>query len=542
MTATLKASLAATMAAALVWGATLSVAVDPEQAKQFAAAAQSAESDGDYDVALREYRRLLEVYPNEPGLQAPVFLAMSQAAYKTGDGEQGRQFAVISHSLDPALDGRVAEEETTGVKTRGGPSDKAATALAIMQAAISTLAALHPPRPPVQQPGPPVYPGTPYGQGGYQPPAGNMTGMPGYPDPNAAPAGQQYPPQGAPAGQQYPPQGAPTDFGPPVIGQPGNPPQGGYQPPQSGQTSYPPQGGYQPPQTGQPSYPPQGAPGGYQPPQTGQQSYPPQGGYQPPQPGQPGYPPQGAQGGYQPPQTGQQSYPPQGAPGGYQPPQTGQPSYPPQGAPGGYQPPQSGQPSYPPQGAPGGYQPPQTGQSNYPPQGAAGRNQPPQTGQTGYPPQGRQAGMPPQNSQPRYSQPGQAGPGRYYPAPPMDQYRPQGTAAPRRATRGESGPPIRVVHDHSRLGDTNYFENSCGALLTVDGGELTFTPGGNEGPRVIPAAEIVEIRLNAAIGKEIGAFHIITKKGLYLHLALASGSRDEARTVVDALRQQLGLE
>ena len=116
-------------------------------------------------------------------------------------------------------------------------------------------------------------------------------------------------------------------------------------------------------------------------------------------------------------------------------------------------------------------------------------------------------------------------------------------ARPRRdPTRGESNPPVKVIHDHSRFGDKNYFENSCAALLTVDSGELTFTPGGNEGPRVIPASEIIEIRLNTVVGKEIGAFHILTRKGLYLHLALESGDRDRARAVVDGLRQQLGLE
>ena len=181
----------------------------------------------------------------------------------------------------------------------------------------------------------------------------------------------------------------------------------------------------------------------------------------------------------------------------------------------------------PPQGAPGGYQP--------------------QGGQPGYPPQAAQAGMA-QQSAPGYPQ--QAGrqgypqttPGQYRPAPPADPYRPQNNGGQRRATRGESSPPVKVIHDHWRFGDKNYFENSCGALLTVDGGELTFTPGGNEGPRVIPASEILEIRLNTVVGKEIGAFHIITKKGLYLHLALESGNRDDARTVVDGLRQQLGLE
>ena len=124
----------------------------------------------------------------------------------------------------------------------------------------------------------------------------------------------------------------------------------------------------------------------------------------------------------------------------------------------------------------------------------------------------------------------------------MISYRPPVNDRPAGArTRGAGDPPIKVVHDHSQYGDKSFFETYCGALLSVDAGELSFTPGGAEGPLVIPASEILEIRLNLVVGKEVGAFHILTRKGLYLHLALESGNRDEARTVVDSLRQQLGL-
>jgi hypothetical protein len=101
--------------------------------------------------------------------------------------------------------------------------------------------------------------------------------------------------------------------------------------------------------------------------------------------------------------------------------------------------------------------------------------------------------------------------------------------------------PLRIVHDHSHAGDTSYFDTGCWALLSVDGHNLIFTPAGpDESPRVILAADIWEIRLNTTAGKEVGAFHVSTRQGLYLNLAPESGSRGDARVVIDSLRKQLG--
>jgi hypothetical protein len=204
--------------------------------------------------------------------------------------------------------------------------------------------------------------------------------------------------------------------------------------------------------------------------------------------------------------------------------------------PGGYAPPpaQGYQLQQPPAQ---GYQPQQVQANPYAQQQqpAQGYQPPPQQAPTqGYQPQQAQA-----NPYAQQQQPQQAG---YYPPPPADPYRPpQGYRPQGMPTRGEAAAAIKVVHDHARAGDKAYFANACGALIVVEGGNLTFTPGGGEAPRVIPAAEIAEIRLNTAVGKEVGAFHIVTKKGLYLHLAPASGTADDARTIVEALRKQLSL-
>jgi hypothetical protein len=118
---------------------------------------------------------------------------------------------------------------------------------------------------------------------------------------------------------------------------------------------------------------------------------------------------------------------------------------------------------------------------------------------------------------------------------------PQGYMPAPGATRGEAVQPIRIVHDHALLGDDAYFRHSCGALLSIDGAVLAFTSSAGEIPLLIPSSEIQDIRLNVAAGKEVGAFHIVTRKGLYLNLAVESGKREDSRAVVEQLRGRLRL-
>ena len=100
------------------WGGTLSVPIDPDQAKQYEAAAKSAAADGNWSAALREYRRLIEVYPNEPGLQAPIYFAMAEAAEKSGDAAQAQVYTAMSRALDPTLEG-AARSTLTGEHLAG---------------------------------------------------------------------------------------------------------------------------------------------------------------------------------------------------------------------------------------------------------------------------------------------------------------------------------------------------------------------------------------------------------------------------------------
>lgn len=196
----------------------------------------------------------------------------------------------------------------------------------------------------------------------------------------------------------------------------------------------------------------------------------------------------------------------------------------PYGAPG-YQPPPGGYAPMPGYGPPPGAGMPQGGApGGYPPQG-----QMPQGGAPGgYPPQGQM----PQGQMQAYPPPGYS--------MPVDPYRPPPGYAPPQGYRGAAATAFKVAHDHALSGDAAHFARGCGALLTVEGSSIVFTPGGAEAPRVIPASDIIDVRLNTAVGRDVGAFHILTTKGLYLHLAPESGKADDARAVVETLRKAAG--
>jgi hypothetical protein len=114
--------------------------------------------------------------------------------------------------------------------------------------------------------------------------------------------------------------------------------------------------------------------------------------------------------------------------------------------------------------------------------------------------------------------------------------------SPPRHTRGSEELSFKVIHDQSTIASAFYFEPSCAAVLAVNGNALTFTSlAGGETPLTIPASEILEIRLNATVSRDAGAFHILTRDGLYLALAPEHSDRDHARELLESLRAELGL-
>ena len=492
-----KAALVALPVISLWAVAQLRVPVDRDARKQAETAVREAQQEGNPAATLRAYRRWLEFYPNEPAVEAGIYRAIALISEQSGESEQAKTWNEMAGWLDSGIDQRL---NAGGSTTRGGPDKLAALLAAIGQTAQTTGTVRQTFRTangavaPVPMQPQSMFPQQPVGAPGFQPQpvmqpmpgylAQPMALMPGQPMPVAVDAQGNPIPQAQPMPIAVDAQGNPIPQAQPMpiaVDAQGNPI----------------------PQT-QPMLMAQAQPvlmAQAQPMPMAQAQPMPMAQAQPMPVGQPQSTPQG-----QPQST------PQGQP---------QMQYP---QPQGRQ--QMRYPQYPQAQMQGQPQTAQYPQAQVP--GQPQMAQYPQSQTQGQP----QKGYPPQQAQ--YPQ--------YYAQRPAPYGAPAGYARPRQARRGDEAKPIRVFHDHSRLGDANYFEPPCGALLLVEGGNLTFTPTGGEAPLVIPAAEIVEIRMNTAVGKEVGAFHIITRKGLYLHLAPEGATSDEGRADVDELRQQLGLE
>jgi hypothetical protein len=437
--------------------ARLAVQADPALVKQIRDSVEQARAEGNLSRVQRELSKLLELYPNEPVVRAPIYLAMAEASMGLGDDAKAQQYRAVALAIDPHAAEWHGNEPASG-ENRGQKADKILGFISLgLQVATQ-----------IQQ--------------ARQQGAANSPQLVGQPQQqmNAfpqAPVGMQ----GAPPVQMQ--QGAPGGFagspGMVVVGYDANnqpiyaPAQQVAQPAmqmQPGQQMQPANGMYPAPPTaaGDPAQ------------QMGQMPAQPQSAY-----------PAAPQGQAQPAYLQQQPYPQQ-------------------------------QPQAYPQQQP--Y--PQQQQTGYPAQQPYPQQQPYPT-QQGYP---APIGAP--NQQPPYGGTGtMRAPGNPY-APPANYGR--------RAARGDQTPPIKIFYDRSHAGDSAYFSDPCRALVAVDeAGALTVTPGCGQAPLVIPASEIVDLRMNVAVGKPIGAFHIATARGLYLMCTSDSGTTDQSHEVVRSLKQQL---
>ena len=465
----------------------LAVPADSALDKQIRDSIDQARAEGDLSRVQRELNRLAEMYPNDPVIRAPIYLALAQVSTELGDDAKARECRAEALAIDPDIAGwtGAGAEKTAGSK-RGVTADQISSYLAlglqiysqVQQARQQRMAAAPPAGPqPMQQPN--AFPAAP-------------VGAPGAPVPQA--------PLPAPGGFASP---APVVVGydannQPIYAQPDPSAQA-----QQAQQFPQPQPAQQYPQAQQPQQFPQP-----------QQQYPQP---QQPQPMQQPQPPQAPQFAQYQPAPGAAPSPYPASPAGMAAPQAQpmpQPMQQPLAAsPTGYYP---------------GSQPASAAPQPYPASSA-------------YPAQPAYGAQPAYPSQPR-SNPPQSGYGGGWATrvPPNPYGAPQGYA--RRRSRGEQAPPIKIFYDRSHVGDAAYFQDPCAALLAVDSeGSLTITPGCGEAPLVVPPSDIVAIRMNVAVARQVGAFHIETAKGLYLTCTGESGTRDESAEIVHALREQLHL-
>ncbi|MDQ6678984.1 MAG: hypothetical protein M3Z09_17005, partial [Acidobacteriota bacterium] len=224
----------------------LHIPVDPGSLQNIETQVREAQAEGNYAAQQRGYRRWLEFYPNEPGVQAALYDAMAFAAERSGDAEQAKDLHALALRMNPALDARV--DAQPGTATRGDKADKFAAIFAVV---AQTTAAIAQQRQMLQQqrqmqgqmlpqgqaqqpPNGYAYPGAPVGAAGYQPPQGPAGAMPGYPQPDVNAGGYQPAAYQPPAGSYQPPSGNQQAgaYPPPAAYQP---PVGSYQPPNGNQ-------------------------------------------------------------------------------------------------------------------------------------------------------------------------------------------------------------------------------------------------------------------------------------------------------------------
>lgn len=242
--------LAMAMPLSLLAARDLTDKMDPELGKQIEAKIRAAALDGNYEAALRELRRSLEIYPNEPLMRAPIYFGMSEMSAKSGDAKHAQEYRTVSEHLDPQLRMRLAAGAES--VSRGDKADMWAgifaaglqTASTIMQQRQLYLQqqqqrqqmALQAQAQGVQQVQPLVqaqqamqastyyYPAAPAGQPGYQVPPNGYAPPVGY-APAPVPNYVQPPPPSQYAAPQYA-----QPSGQPMI-QPGQPAPTFVQPP-----------------------------------------------------------------------------------------------------------------------------------------------------------------------------------------------------------------------------------------------------------------------------------------------------------------------
>ncbi len=113
----------------------LLIPMDPQQYKQLSESVLQAARDGDDAAVLVGGRHALELAPNDPELQAPIYLLMSFAARNSGEATLAEEYAAIAHTLDPSIESRM---RNSGPATRGDTAGTIQNAANIFGAAFNS--------------------------------------------------------------------------------------------------------------------------------------------------------------------------------------------------------------------------------------------------------------------------------------------------------------------------------------------------------------------------------------------------------------------
>ena len=81
---------------------------DPTLQAQIQLSIRAANNAHDWARLIAESRRLLEFFPNEPAVRAPIYLAMAEAANHANDRAQAADYRAMAMAIDPNLQDRMA--------------------------------------------------------------------------------------------------------------------------------------------------------------------------------------------------------------------------------------------------------------------------------------------------------------------------------------------------------------------------------------------------------------------------------------------------
>ena len=124
MKMTISMLLVASMMTPQLMGAErLSAKVDHDLPKKISEAALSAKEEGNHAASLRQLRQLLELYPNDGIIRAPIYAAMAEEAERAGDAAAAQQYKEIARELDAEVEKRAKEAMATGTPVAAYPVD-----------------------------------------------------------------------------------------------------------------------------------------------------------------------------------------------------------------------------------------------------------------------------------------------------------------------------------------------------------------------------------------------------------------------------------
>ena len=117
----------------LGWEAKFAVPVIPSEEQRLTERIKQSLIDSNTTALQRSGREWLELYPNDPVLQATAYMVLGEAARRSGD-PAAAEFDELAARLDPSLADRLANSQEPSTRTRGDKMGRLDTAMSAFAA------------------------------------------------------------------------------------------------------------------------------------------------------------------------------------------------------------------------------------------------------------------------------------------------------------------------------------------------------------------------------------------------------------------------